>query len=295
MRIDFLGIEAFLNIAERGSFHRAAAHLNLSQTALSHRIRKLEDDLGLKLFLRTTRQVSLTQAGLELLPKARMLMESLTASYESLRSQSRERQTQIAIGCLPTIATYQLPAILKTFARQNADVAVRVYDNSASEIAGLVQAGAIEFGITILSATTADLEIKPLMKERYALLSPLRHPLAAKQSVTWSEIGDAPLVRISQQAANRAIIDEALGARGEKLNWRYEVQHVGTALGLVVEGVALAVAPQFEVGVAARHGVALTPLRAPAVSRTLGVVTRRGAPLSQEGAALLRLVLKRLN
>ena len=71
MRIDFLGLEAFLSIAERGSFQRAAAHLNLSQTAISHRMRKLEEDLGLKLFARTTREVTLTRAGIDFLPKAR--------------------------------------------------------------------------------------------------------------------------------------------------------------------------------------------------------------------------------
>lgn len=68
MRVDFLGLEAFLCIAERGSFHRAAAHLNLSQTALSYRIKRREDDLGLKLLARTTRQVTLTPTGVELLP-----------------------------------------------------------------------------------------------------------------------------------------------------------------------------------------------------------------------------------
>ena len=55
MRIDFPGLEAFVAIAERGSFNRAAVHLNLSQTALSHRMRKLEDDLGVRLLMRTTR------------------------------------------------------------------------------------------------------------------------------------------------------------------------------------------------------------------------------------------------
>ncbi|HEY5278808.1 MAG TPA: LysR family transcriptional regulator [Pseudolabrys sp.] len=64
MRIDFLGLEAFLSIAERGSFQRAAAHLNLSQTAISHRMRKLEDELRLTLLARTTREVTLTRAGI---------------------------------------------------------------------------------------------------------------------------------------------------------------------------------------------------------------------------------------
>ena len=71
MRIDFLGLEAFLSIAERGSFQRAAAHLNLSQAAISHRTCKLEEELGLKLFARTTREVTLTRAGIDFLPNVR--------------------------------------------------------------------------------------------------------------------------------------------------------------------------------------------------------------------------------
>ena len=70
-RIDYIGIEAFVAIAQLGNFVRASAHLNLSQAALSHRIRKLEDDIGTRLLLRTTREVSLTEAGQEFLPIAR--------------------------------------------------------------------------------------------------------------------------------------------------------------------------------------------------------------------------------
>jgi hypothetical protein len=70
----FLGLEAFLAVAERGSFHRAAAHLSITQTALSHRIRKFEEELREKLFIRTTRSVALTPAGLALLPRARQFL-----------------------------------------------------------------------------------------------------------------------------------------------------------------------------------------------------------------------------
>jgi DNA-binding transcriptional LysR family regulator len=199
MRIDFLGVEAFLSIAERGGFQRASAHLNLSQTALSHRIRKLEADLGVKLFTRTTRQVSLTPAGVELLPKARAMLENLTESYEALRAQGRERQERLSIGCLPTIATYYLPSLLKEFSRRLPDINVRVHDNSANEIAALVEKGEAEFGITVLSASRWDLEMRPLIKERYVLLCPADHPLAAHASVSWSDFEGAPLVRISPQ------------------------------------------------------------------------------------------------
>ena len=108
MRVDFLGLEAFLSIADRGSFHRAAAHLNLSQTALSHRMKKLEDDLGIKLLARTTRQVSLTPAGQELLPRARRIIEEITASFADLRQLGKARQESLAIGCLPTCTGMRL-------------------------------------------------------------------------------------------------------------------------------------------------------------------------------------------
>jgi DNA-binding transcriptional LysR family regulator len=293
MRIDFLGVEAFLNIAERGSFQRAATHLNLSQTALSHRIRKLEADLGVKLFMRTTRQVSLTPSGAELLPKARAMLENLTESYEALRAQGRERQERLSIGCLPTIATYYLPGLLKEFSHRLPDINVRVHDNSANEIAALVEKGEAEFGITVLSASRWDLEMKPLMKERYVLLCPADHPLAAKSSVSWSDFEGAPLVRISPQTANRAIIDEALGSRREFMQWRYEVQHIATAVRLVLERVALTVAPHLAVDVSVTPGIAALPIRNPTITRTLGLVSKRGYPLSAAGEIMLDIVIQK--
>jgi DNA-binding transcriptional LysR family regulator len=294
MRIDFLGIEAFLSIAERGSFHGAAAHLNLSQTALSHRMRKLENDLGVKLFIRTTRQVALTPAGLELLPRARQMLETLTLSYDALRKQGRERQERLSIGCLPTIATHYLPPILRDFSGLYPGIAVQVRDNSAGQIAEFVQNGEAEFGITVISAHRWDLDMRPLMREPYVLLCPPDHPLARRTQVSWSDFEGVPLVRISPQAANRAIIDDALGARREFMRWRYEVQHVATAVGLVIAGVALTVVPRLAIDAARSGGLVALPITGPAVSRTVGVVTKRGIPLSPPAEALLKLVTTRL-
>ncbi len=292
MRIDFLGIEAFLAIAERGSFHRAAAHLNLSQTALSHRMRKLEDDLGVELFTRTTRQVALTPAGIELLPRARRMFDEITASYESLRTRGRERQERLAIGCLPTIATNHLPVVLEAFSAIHPTIRVLVHDTSAQEIAERVQSGEAEFGITVVSAGRWDLDLRPLMKEPYVLVCAHGHPLAARSHVTWSDFEGLPLVRISSQTANRTILDEALGSRREAMSWRYEVSHLATAMSLVRRRIALAVAPRLAIDARATDLVAL-PIRGPAVTRTLGIVTKRGLPLSAAGKALLDLVTTR--
>lgn len=290
MRIDYLGLEAFLSIADRGSFHRAAAHLNLSQTALSHRMKKLEDDLGLKLLTRTTRQVALTPAGLELLPNARRMLEDMTTSYEALKRQGRERREHLSIGSLPTVATHYLPRLLSEFSQQFPALTVRVFDNSSGEIAELVQSGQCEFGITIVSANRWDLEIKPLLKEPYILLCRHDHPLARRETVSWSDLDGLPLVRVSTQTGNRIIIDDALGSRREQLNWRYEVQHVTTAISLVQAGVGLTIVPRLAIDLAGAPDLVGLPLRNPAITRTLGIVMKRGSPISPAGEVLKKLI-----
>lgn len=292
MRIDFPGLQAFLSIAERGSFSRAAAQLNLSQTALSHRIRKLEEDLGFQLLTRTTRQVALTPAGLELLPTARRMIGELSDAIDLLRTRGRKQQTHIAVGCLPTIAAYHLPRVLKQFDALHPGTSIKIHDNSAGEIATLVQSGQAEFGITIAATDVWDLAVTPLIKERFVLLCMRDHPFAQRKFIGWSNLEDEPLIRISPQAGNRALIDDALGHRREALNWRYEVQHLQTAVGMVFARIGIAVVPNVAVATQATAGLVAVPLRHPSVSRTVGIVVKRGQPVSKASQALIDLTRK---
>ncbi len=290
MRIDFLGLEAFVCIAERSSFHRAAAHLNVSQTALSHRMRKLEDELGFKLLARTTRRIELTKAGLELLPRAQRTLEDLAASIADVRRYAHGQPEQIAIGCLPTLAVHYLPRILSQFTQRYPDIAIRVYDNSASEIAELIESNTIELGLTIAAANRHDLDIRPLLKEAFVLVCRPGHELAAHPFTTWSALTAERLIRISPQAGNRALIDDALGARSKKLNWCYEVQHLATAVRLVKEGLGCTIVPHLAVASERRQDLSVVALRAPKIARTLAVISKVGRPVAPETAFMIQLI-----
>jgi DNA-binding transcriptional LysR family regulator len=292
MRIDFLGLNAFVAIAERGSFHLAAAHLNLSQTALSHRMRKLEDDLGLRLLQRTTREVSLTPAGLALLPRVRSMIDGLSDSLDELRAQGRDRQQSLAIGCLPTIAAGPLPAALKRFRNDHPDLALRIYDNSATEIDVLIQSGAVEFAITLVAAHRWDFAIQTLARDPFVLVCRRQDALADRAAVNWSDLAGAPLVRISPQTGNRMIIDDALGSRRESLRWVYEVQHVSTAIALVRAGLGMTVIPRLAMDSTQTRGLRVLPLRNPGVTRRVGIVSRRSAPLSPVADQLRKLIVQ---
>lgn len=290
MRIDVHGLQAFVSIAERGGFRAAASDLNLSQTALSHRIRKLEKSIGAQLLLRTTRQVTLTPAGATLLPKARKLFDELGAALGELRATAAERQERLAVGCLPTIAMQCLPGMIAEFARLHRGVQVKVFDNSATEIAERVQAGDADFGITIVAANRFDLDLKPIAKEPFVFVCRRDLPLAKSRSLAWAQVEGVPLVRISAETGNRMLIDDALGPRRESLAWRYEVQRVATAMNMVRAGLGAAIVPQLGFDAAAAEDIVAIPLRAPGVTRTLGVVTRKGVPLKPFARQFLRHV-----
>jgi DNA-binding transcriptional LysR family regulator len=294
MRLDFLGLQAFLAIAERGSFHRAAAHLGITQTALSHRIRKFEDELREKLFIRTTRAVSLTPAGLALLPKARQLLDDAEGLFAELGSRADSRHENVAIGCLPTVAVNVMPTVIAAFRKAYPTTAVRIFDNSASQIAERVQKGEAEFGITILGTGRWDLEIRPLVKEPFMLICPADHPFANRRAVSWADLSGVPMIRVSPQTGNRLLIDDALGARSDSLDWMYEVQHVASAVSLVAAGAGLTVLPRVALDIAGLPQLAAVPLRNPSITRMLGAVTRRGVPLSAPADTLLTLIAARL-
>jgi DNA-binding transcriptional LysR family regulator len=286
MRIDFLGLEAFLSIAERGSFQRAAAHLNLSQTAISHRMRKLEDDLGLKLFARTTREVTLTRAGIDFLPKAQKALAELEQSFDELKQQGAKRRERLDIACLPVFAVNYLPPILSRFHKLQPRVQVRVFETPSAAIAELVQSGEVEFGLSVVKTNRWDLEVETISASPLALTCPSRHALAKKRSIGWAQLRGLPLIRVGPKTAIRPMIDDALSAARITLSWQYEVEHVETAVNLVEAGLGFAIVPSIDVALHRGRGLAAVPLRAPRLSCTYGLVTRRGIPLSPPAAKL---------
>jgi DNA-binding transcriptional LysR family regulator len=286
MRIDFLGLEAFLSIAERGSFQRAAAHLNLSQTAISHRMRKLEEDLGLKLFARTTREVTLTRAGIDFLPKAREAIAELEQSFDDLKQQGAKRRERLDIACLPVFAASSLPPVISKFHEAQPGVQVRIHETPSAAIAELVESGDVEFGLSVLPTNRWDLDVEAISSSPLVLVCPAKLLLAKKRSLGWGELRNLPLIRVGPKTAIRPMIDDALGAARLELNWQYEVQHVETAVNLVEAGLAYAIVPAIDVTLHRGHGLAAVPLRAPRLTCTYGLVTRRGTPLSPPAAAL---------
>ena len=286
MPIDFLGIQAFLAIVENGSFQLAATQLHLSQTAVSHRMRKLEESLGVRLVARTTREVTLTDAGRALLPKARSAVRELAASCESVRKHGQNANDWLVFACLPTVAIGIMATLLQDCRAAWPDTPVRVYDSSILEVAELVESRTAAFGLSVLqTGGRADLAVERVADEPFVLVCPEHHVLATGTApVTWAQLEHASLIRISLPSGNSMTIDDALGPLRDRLRWRYEAQHNGMALEMVRGGLGLTVVPGLSVQPG--HGLRVVAVAEPAVSRALGVVTRRDTSFSPPEAWL---------
>lgn len=293
-RLDILGVQAFVSIAELSSFRSAANHLHLSESALGRRLKKLEDGLGVRLVNRTTRTVALTQEGTDFLPKARRVVQDLAASLDGLRTGDARPSGTVKVGCLPTLAALFMPALLRTYARDHPQVRIQLFDRSATEIREAVLNGEVDFAITVPGATHHRLDVDKLFTERMVVVCPAGHPMARRASVTWRQLSGESLVSIGTLSANRALIDGLVHDQAINLAWTYQVEHLSTAVALVAGGSGVAILPSAAVFEREASMIAVVPLRAPVLHRDV-VLLHRKFPMSVASQRFAELVKRNLH
>ena len=280
MKIDFDGIQAFVLVAELGGFSRAADQLHLTQTALTRRIQKLEAYLAVRLLDRTTRSVQLTAVGRDFLPQARRMVDEMTSAVERLKDMSKLGKGNVAIASIPTMAHHTLPRVIRAYAKEHPGNRIRIIESNASDVSRAVLFDQAEFGITIQLERHADLVEEPVMKEPFMFFCLDEHPLAARKSVTWTELGESDLIVVSGLSGNRALLDYQLARKRLSLRGTYEVEHLSTAIGLVAAGVGSAILPYSTIQEGSYPRVRRIALVTPVITRTLVLIRRRNATLS---------------
>lgn len=291
MKQDTLGLQAFVAIVDTGGFQKAADTLHLTQTALSRRLKTLEDALGLALVERTTRRVTPTETGRRLLPQARRLLADLDAMLTEVRETGRARRGDVTLACVPTAGVQFLPGILERYAARYPDNRVRILDHASARVADAVLDREAEFGIHIAGPRHPELERTPIVTDRYVLACRADHALAKRRRVTWRQLEGERLIFTGEGSSNRPVLEPALVEAQVALHPFYEVQRSATAVGLVAAGVGVAVVPRLAMQEGAYPMLRVLPLTEPAVSRDLALIRRRNAELSPAARALFDLIV----
>jgi len=290
MKIDTLGVQAFIAIAEAGSFNGAAEAIHITQTGLTRRLQNLEALLGVRLVERTTRSVALTPIGRDFLPRARRLLADLATALTEIRETGKALRGDVSIACVPTAGVQYLPRIIQRYAALYPNNRIKILDHASLRVAEAVLRREAEFGITLVGTHDPELVGVPLLKDRFVLVCRDDHTLAGRKKLAWKELEPHPLIFSGLESGNRQLLDLALAGQNLSLNSFYEVQRSSTAVGLVAEGVGVAVVPQLAMQKGAYPRLRVIPLAGPVVSRTLVLLSRKGAYLTPAAQALYDLI-----
>jgi DNA-binding transcriptional LysR family regulator len=290
MRINLADLQAFVAVADLGSFRAAADAVHLSQPALSRRIEKLEGALGVRLFDRTTRRVSLTAVGRDFSRKARTVLDDLEASLLAIRDVAATQAGEVTVACVPSAVYYYLPEVIRRYHEKYPRIRVRIIDEAANTVLAAVIRGEADFGVNFTGTQEPEIDFQPILKERFVAACRRDHPLARRKEVTWAELGRYEYMTVSKASGNRLLIDHALANQRDRPKWFYETRHVATLLGFVEAGLGVAAVPQLAMP-RKRHATLVgVPLVQPAVNRTLGLIRRHGRTLSPAAQALYALM-----
>ena len=280
----------FVAVARELHFTRAAERLGIAQPPLSVQIRALESDLGVQLFDRSNRRVTLTAAGAALLARAEPILAMVDETQRAVQQIGDEERGQLTVAALPTAAGLLLPPAITRFQARYPRVELRVIEGGSTTIVRRMRAGEADIGIIRLPVAAPTLSVEPLMaaEEERVLVVAMGHQLARRASVALAELADEPFL-IGDRAQGPALYDaviEACRAAGFTPRVVCDGARYETLLRLVAAGLGVALMPRLAVGLAQRP-VATVALDPPVPAGALAIATPRGTPRSAPCQALI--------
>src|SRR5262245_54574998 len=209
MNITSRQLKAFLLTARHQSFSRAAERLFITQSGMSVLVRELEDQLGFRLFDRTTRRVTLTEFGTRFLPIAdRSLVELESAAANIGRSASAAAH-RLSIGAPPHIAGKLLAAAIGEYAKHDPQLHISLQDGERTKLSSMAAAGSLDVAIGCFLQPLPGLRRTPIYRFSLVLLEPGRADHAAAP-LAWSEIGERPLLALPADHPVQQLVDQHL-------------------------------------------------------------------------------------
>jgi DNA-binding transcriptional LysR family regulator len=254
----------------------------------------LEATLGAPLLERSRRGVSPTTIGREIEPLLRRVISDLESSILASGEMGPKQHGRITIASIPTAAIDFLPAVIDDFNRTYPNIRFRILDLSSNEGLDCVVSGEAEFGINILGAAHADILLTPLMIDPFVLVCRRDHELTKAPPVSWNDVTEHRLIGVSRESGNRVVLENALAQNSIQIRWAYEVNHVSTALGLTERGLGASILPRLAAPLKTNQNVTVVPISQPTITRTIGLLQRRGAHLSTAARTFRDQLISRL-
>jgi DNA-binding transcriptional LysR family regulator len=271
-------LDAFVEVAKRGSLSQAADGLYVTQPTLTARIKGLESELDAILFVRSGRGMRLSDAGRAFLPYAERTLDAARAGRRLLEELARGESGQLALGAAPAVSTYVLPGILTRFRRTNPKVSLAVRTGHSEEVLELVLRDQVQVGLG-RALHHPQVEAIPLYEDELVLVVDPKHPLAAAGAVDPDRLAEIQLILFDRTSSYHRLTSEFFEQVGAVPRGVMELDNIDAAKKMVEQGLGVALLPHTAVADELEqerlHAVTLTD--APAPKRKIVVYRRRDA------------------
>lgn len=282
-------LQTFLLVAEASSFRVAAEKSFRSPSAVSAQIRQLEEQLGVALFHRTTRNVRLTDEGEQLLECAQRALMEVEAGLRKLQEAADMRRGRVALSCSPTIAETRLARVLAAFEKDYPGIEVSVRELTSAALFDSVRKREVDFGIGP-SIETQEFHFEPVMEDPLFALVPKRFITTAKRSISLATLTNMPLLVLNPATALRNMLEAAMQERHLSFNTRYEFTQAQTLISMATAGLGAAILPKVALPPRVDASTYVLRIINPVLTRQVSVITVRGQKLSPASLRLVQLL-----
>lgn len=290
MNISIRQLSAFVSVADNGSFTRASEQMHLTQSAVSGLIKELESSLGIVLFDRTTRQLSLSVVGHHLLPQARRILNEMQLFENEASSLTSLAQGQVRLA-VSQFAASSMPAVIAQFAKAYPDISVSLLDCSAENVLEHIQNIEVDLGVGTERGFTEpddDISADLLYQLPFCVVMPDNHALAQKSEVIWQDLVDTPLITLQGPFIEQvtADLDEEIASHIQQA--RYKVNFMSTALEMTRQGFGITLCLPYMPEVidwVSANGLQMRPLAQPVKMRRFFIYQRSSRALSPASIA----------
>ena len=267
-------------VADERHFGRAAAHCFVSQPTLSAQLKKLEASLGVQLIERAPNNVTLTQAGEQIVARARRILEATDEVVTLARSQRDPLAGRLRVAFLPTIGPYLLPHVAPVVRKALPRLELRLYEYQTATMLQKLHAGELDVGVLALPVELAGLEVRELYREPFVVALPERHRLAARASLKVADLKGEPLLLLEEGHCLRDQALEVCSRAGVRDQQDFRATSLETLRQMVATGAGVTLMPELAGRGAYRNarGVVLRPFARPVPVRRIGALWRKSTP-----------------
>lgn len=271
-------LESFVEVARRGNVSRAADALYLTQPAITARLKSLERDLGIELFVRTHRGMKLTDAGRAFLPYAERTLATVDEGRQLMTNLKQGTTGALLIAAAPAVSTYLLPGILRAFRTTHPRVRLGVRTGHTEEVLDLVLRGEAHIGLG-RPIRNADVELIPVVEDEMVLVVSARHAFASRGKVRMDELVEERLILFDRTSSYHELTSSLFRNAGIVPASTLELDNVEAAKKMVQQGLGIALLPRMALAqeLRARSLRPVKLLGAPVVRRPIVALRRKDA------------------